>query len=124
VDKVGAKVMNIPKFYEVLFGVYIYVLELQNSKYYVGISRNPEYRFYEHRIGKTSKFVKQNLPIKNIRLKLLDSTDWSEGLKEETRLTVKLIGKFGLENVCGGAINGDLKRRTIRYSRYKKHGRK
>ncbi|MFP4022997.1 MAG: GIY-YIG nuclease family protein [Thiohalospira sp.] len=123
-DKVGAKVMNIPKFYEVLFGVYIYVLELQNGKYYVGISRNPEYRFYEHRIGKTSKFVEQNLPIKNIRLKLLDSTDWSEGLKEETRLTVKLIGKFGLENVCGGAINGDLKRRTIRYSRYKKHGRK
>ena len=112
--------MIIPKFYEVLFGVYLYVLELQNGKYYVGISRNPEYRFYEHKIGKTSKFVRQNLPIKNIRLKLLDSTDWSDGLSEETRITVKLIEKFGVENVYGGAITGDLSSRIIRVKNYYK----
>lgn len=111
--------MNIPKFYEVLFGVYIYVLVLQNGKYYVGISRNPEYRFYEHKTGKTSKFVRQNLPVKEIRLKLLDSTDWSDGLREETRLTAKLVEKFGLENVYGGSITGDLKRRAKIYSSYK-----
>lgn len=110
--------MNIPKFYEVLFGVYLYVLELQNGKYYVGISRNPEYRFYEHKTGQTSKFVRQNLPVKNFRLKLLESTDWSDGLREETRITVKLIGKFGIENVYGGAITGDLKKRTIIFFNY------
>jgi predicted GIY-YIG superfamily endonuclease len=124
VDKVGAKVMIIPKFYEVLFGVYLYVLVLQNGKYYVGISRNPEYRFYEHKTGKTSEFVRQNLPIKNIRLKLLDSTDWSDGLSEETRITAKLIEKFGIENVYGGAITGDLNRRTLIFSHYKKFGSK
>ena len=91
--------MNIPKFYEVMFGVYLYVLVLQNGKYYVGISRNPEYRFYEHKTGKTSKFVRQNLPVKEIRLKLLDSTNWSNGLREETRITVKLIEKFGIESI-------------------------
>jgi len=118
VIKVGTTAMNIPKFYEVLFGVYLYVLELQNGKYYVGISRNPEYRFYEHKTGKTSKFVRQNLPVKNIRLKLLESTDWSDGLREETRTTVKLIGKFGIENVYGGAICGDLNERSIRLNNY------
>ena len=111
--------MNIPKFYEVLFGVYLYILEFKNGKFYVGISRNPKYRFLEHRSGKTSNFVKQNLPIKNIYLKLLDSTDWNAALIEETRQTAELMEKHGVENVYGGAITGDLKRRAIIFFNYK-----
>lgn len=118
-DKVGAKTMNIPKFYEVLFGVYIYILEFKNGRFYVGISRDPETRFRLHRAGKTSKFVKDNLPIKYIYIKLLDSTDWSDALYEETRQTAELMEKHGVENVYGGAITGDLKKRAIRFFNYK-----
>jgi hypothetical protein len=81
-------------------------------------ARNPEQRFKEHRSGKTSKFVKENLPIKCIYLKLLDSTDWDTALLEETRQTVELIEKYGLENAYGGDITGDLKRRTIIFFDY------
>jgi predicted GIY-YIG superfamily endonuclease len=112
--------MIIPKFYEVLFGIYIYILEFKNGKFYVGISRDPEYRFRRHREGKTSKFVKENLPIKYTYIKLLDSTDWSTALIEETRQTAELIKKHGIENVCGGAIKGDLKMRITVYNNYLK----
>lgn len=122
-NKVGTIIMNIPKYYEILFATYIYVLEFKNGKFYVGITRDPEYRFKQHRFGKTSDFVKQNLPIKYIYLKLLESTDWNLALAEETRQTAELIAKHGVENVYGGKITGDFCRRKAIYKNYiKKNG--
>ena len=47
----------------------------------------------------------------NIILELLETTDRKEAITIETNLTIDFINQFGIENVAGGRIVGDLKRR-------------
>ncbi len=100
------------------FGIILYVLELQNGKYYVGITSKPEERFQNHRIGKSQSFVKKNLPIINIQITKLETTDRNEALILETNRTIELINKYGIVNVCGGLITGELYDRMIKYRKY------
>ena len=51
-DKVGANTMSLDlKINDVERGIYLYVLVLQNDKFYVGITNCPEKRFQKHRSG-------------------------------------------------------------------------
>lgn len=86
-------------------------LNYKTVNHYVGISRNPEQRFRDHRWGRTLDFVKQNRPVKRLKFKLLETTDWKQAENEETNKTIELINQYGIENVSGGRILGDLKRR-------------
>jgi len=101
-----------------VFGIYLYVLELQNGKYYVGITNKPENRFRNHREGKSLSFVKKNLPIINVQKTLLKTTNRDRAQKLETEKTVELIQKYGIANVCGGAITGDFHDRIIKFKMY------
>ncbi|MDX9695245.1 MAG: GIY-YIG nuclease family protein [Bacteroidales bacterium] len=87
--------------------IYLYVLELQNDKYYVGITSNPKKRFYLHSKGKTSCFVRKNLPIKSIQKTLLKTSSKKQAEHLETMKTIELMQKYGVDNVMGGAILGD-----------------
>jgi len=87
--------------------IYLYVLTLQNGKYYVGITSNPKQRFEDHRNGKTTPFVKNNLPIIHIEQKLLRTTDRKQAEWIETKKTLQLMKKHGIENVNGGYLAGD-----------------
>ena len=91
----------------------LYILELQNNMYYVGITRNPTARFNDHRNGKSTYFVKQNLPIINIQTKMLKTTNKREAEKIETKKALQLMKKHGIENVTGGFLAGDYHDKII-----------
>ncbi|OFX87158.1 MAG: hypothetical protein A2W99_07425 [Bacteroidetes bacterium GWF2_33_16] len=87
--------------------IYLYVLTLQNGKYYVGITSNTKQRFDDHRNGKTTPFVKNNLPIIHIEQKLLRTTDRKQAERIETKKARQLMKKHGIENINGGYLAGD-----------------
>ncbi|OFX87142.1 MAG: hypothetical protein A2W99_07330 [Bacteroidetes bacterium GWF2_33_16] len=87
--------------------IYLYVLTLQNGKYYVGITSNRIHRFDDHRNGKTTFFVKNNLPIIRIEQKLLRTTDRKQAERIETKNALQLMKKYGIDNVSGGYLAGD-----------------
>ncbi len=100
------------------FGIYLYVLVLQNDKYYVGITNDPRKRFQKHRSGNSIKFLNENLPIIDIQTILLKTADRSEALKIETETAIQLIQKFGIEMVYGGKITGEIQHRIVKYKSY------
>jgi len=100
------------------FGIYLYVLEFKNGKFYVGITNNPTARFDKHRSGTSSEFVNENLPIVNIQKELLKGISRSEALWMENDKTIELILKYGIERVCGGYIVGNLYGRKQKFQRY------
>ena len=103
--------MNKTEYYDELQGINLYVLELQNGKYYVGITHNPKERINNHIKGKTNDFIRPNLPFIRFEMELLETTDRKEAINIETELTIDFINHFGIENIAGGRIVGDLKRR-------------
>ena len=107
--------MDLPNYYEKTSAIYRYVLELQEGKYYVGISQNPEYRIYQHEYGHSTEFVRQYLPIIDYEVEVLETTDRDEALFEETNKAIELITIYGIENVCGGVILGNTKKREKTY---------
>jgi len=109
--------MNKTKYFDELLGIYLYTLELQEDKYYVGITHNPKERIRKHKTSKSNAFVKQNLPVKNYKIELLETTDRKEAFTIETQLTIDFINHFGIENVAGGRIVGDLRRRKRIYNK-------
>lgn len=100
------------------FGIYLYVLELQNERYYVGITNNPEKRFSTHRNGKSLSFVKDNLPIINIKSTLLETRDRKLAHKLEMEKTIELIQKYGIRKVYGGSFLSNLDQRLARFKSY------
>ena len=112
--------MNKTRFPRVFFENYLYVLELSNGKYYIGITRNPMRRFKEHKNGKSNSFVKNNLPILGIKYKKLVLMDWYDALDQESLKTIELIEKYGIENVSGGTIIGELSTRIEKFNSTKK----
>ncbi|MGE4289416.1 MAG: GIY-YIG nuclease family protein [Salinivirgaceae bacterium] len=102
--------------------IFLYVLALQNGKYYVGITKNLRERFKKHSTGITCDFVKVNLPVEWYKVKLLKTSERSKALAIETKKTLKLIRKHGFENVYGGIITGDFKRRKNIYNKLSQKG--
>ena len=75
----------------------IYVLELENNKYYVGKTSRIEKRFKNHLNGEGSQFTKKYKPIKIYRVyKKLSEFD-------EDNYTKKYMKLFGIDNVRGGS---------------------
>ena len=99
-------------------GIYLYVIEFENEKFYTGITNNFERRIKEHRTGKSKKYVNENLPIKNVQKELLKTTNRSEAIKIETERTIQLIYKHGVEQVSGGYITGELQNRILKIKKY------
>jgi len=98
-------------FYNGFSAQYIYVLKLQHGKYYIGYTTNPTSRLKQHKFGKTSEFVKKNLPIKEAYFKVLDGMTKKEALREETKLTAKFAIEYGVEKVYGGVMAGNIFKR-------------
>ena len=77
--------------------VYIYILKLQNNKFYIGKTNNPEFRLTEHfnKIG--SIWTTKYKPIKIEKLFKGDDYD-------EDKYTQMYMDKYGIENVRGGSF--------------------
>ena len=75
----------------------LYVLKLQDGKYYVGKSDNPAQRYKQHCEGNGAAWTKKYAPVKFMETRAL------KGEHDETNLTKDLMKKYGVDNVRGGA---------------------
>jgi predicted GIY-YIG superfamily endonuclease len=76
----------------------IYCLELEQGKYYVGITYNLNFRFAQHMGGQGARWTKLYKPLRIAEV-------ISEGVDRtmEDTITKRYIDKYGAENVRGGS---------------------
>jgi len=74
----------------------LYVLKLENDKYYVGKTRDLESRITAHKKGNGAAWTKQHRV-----LKILETHDVVSE-HDEANLTKELMKKYGVDNVRGG----------------------
>ena len=78
--------------------VFIYILELENNKYYVGKTTNPAFRIEQHFNSSGSQWTKKYKPIKI--LELIPNCD----NYDEDKYTIKYMENKGINNVRGGSF--------------------
>lgn len=78
--------------------VYIYVLQLENSKYYIGKTTNPDFRLNQHFNGCGSLWTTINKPLDIIEL-ISDRDNF-----DEDKCTLKYMNDYGIDNVRGGSF--------------------
>ena len=78
--------------------LYIYILELESNKYYIGKTTNPAFRLENHFDGNASVWTNKYKPIKLIEfISDCDSFD-------EDKYTLKYMEIYGIDNVRGGSF--------------------
>jgi hypothetical protein len=88
--------------------VYIYILELENKKYYVGKTNNPNFRLEQHFSSSGSQWTKKYKPIKI--LELIENCDEYD----EDKYTRIYMDRYGINNVRGGSyVQINLDKSTI-----------
>jgi predicted GIY-YIG superfamily endonuclease len=87
---------------------HVYVLKLQDEKYYVGIATDPKKRFLEHLSqGKgSSSWCKKHKAIEIIETIETEYQNMKDATLIEDIYSLKYIEKFGPENVRGGRYIG------------------
>ena len=75
---------------------FVYVLELEDDKYYIGITYNLNLRYSQHLLGLGAGWTKLYKPV---RIKKVIANGSKEIEKEKT---IHYIKKYGFENVRGG----------------------
>jgi len=88
----------------------VYVLELVQSKFYVGISTNPTDRFQKH-LGKIkggAAFTKEYKPLRILEIINTKTTSHNKARKIEDTITVGYMKLFGIDNVRGGRFTGSV----------------
>ena len=81
---------------------FVYILLLQNNKYYVGRTNNFEFRFKEHFNHNGSVWTQKYNPIK------LEDLIPQCDLFDEDKITIKLMSKHGIDNVRGGSFTQEI----------------
>jgi predicted GIY-YIG superfamily endonuclease len=74
----------------------IYILRLNNDKWYVGRTANVERRFEQHKKGEGSKWTFLHQPINIHEVRECKSDD------DEDNVTIEYMKQFGIYNVRGG----------------------
>lgn len=80
----------------------LYVLKLQEGKYYVGTTHNVEKRYQMHKTGKGAEWTKIYPPVKILSIKQYNFCDPKKALLEEDGMTIQMMKKYGRNNVRGG----------------------
>jgi len=90
--------------------VYIYILKLENNKYYIGKTDNPEIRLNSHFNLNGSEWTKKYKPIEIIQI--IPNCD----NYDEDKYTKIYMDKFGIDNVRGGSyVKLELDTNTIKF---------
>lgn len=79
--------------------VYIYILKLENDKYYIGKTNNPSTRMHDHGNGIGSFWTRKYKPI-NIE-RIIPNCD----IYDEDKYTIQYMDKYGIPNVRGGSFS-------------------
>jgi hypothetical protein len=97
--------------------VYIYILQLEQGKYYVGKTINPSFRLDSHFNQNGSSWTKLYKPIKMVEL-IPNCDDY-----DEDKYTRKFMDKYGIDNVRGGSfVSVELEQSTINHLTQMKNG--
>jgi predicted GIY-YIG superfamily endonuclease len=84
---------------------WVYVLKLEQDKWYVGVSTNPEKRFQQHKNGFAgARFTKKFKPIDIVDKKNLGKISYDEAQKFENKVVRTYMKKYGYNNVRGGDL--------------------
>lgn len=78
--------------------MFIYILELEEGKYYVGKTENPDYRIESHFASNGSAWTKKYKPLSV--LEIIPNCD----NYDEEKHTMKCMEKYGINNVRGGSF--------------------
>ena len=81
--------------------MYVYILELEEGKYYVGITKNIDARMRDHRQGKGSLWTQKYKPLENKNPVLILTDDPFD----EDKYVKKTMEAHGIDNVRGGAYS-------------------
>jgi predicted GIY-YIG superfamily endonuclease len=76
---------------------YIYILELNAGKYYIGRTRDLGRRFMDHKDGRGSAWTRQHGGCKLIELRELKNPF------DEDMITLEYMNTYGMDNVRGGS---------------------
>jgi predicted GIY-YIG superfamily endonuclease len=78
--------------------VFIYTLQLEEQKYYIGKTNNPQFRLNSHFNSTGSEWTKKYKPIKVLEL-ISNCDDY-----DEDKYTIKYMKNYGINNVRGGSF--------------------
>ena len=78
--------------------VFIYILQLENNKYYVGKTNNPQFRLDQHFNSTGSVWTTKYKPLSVLEI-IKDCDEY-----DEDKYTRKYMDKFGVDNVRGGSF--------------------
>lgn len=77
--------------------LFIYILKLENDKYYIGKTKNPDFRINNHFNKAGSYWTLMHKPLEVI--KLIENCDEFD----EDKYTKKYMSMYGIDNVRGGS---------------------
>ena len=78
--------------------VFIYAIKLEQGKYYIGKTSNPQFRLKSHFISNGSAWTKKYKPLKILEIKA-NCDDY-----DEDKITRQYMDKYGINNVRGGSF--------------------
>ena len=78
--------------------VFIYVLQLEQEKYYIGKTKNPNFRIEQHFRSGGAEWTKKYTPISIIEI-IPNCDDY-----DEDKYTRKYMDNYGIDNVRGGSF--------------------
>ena len=88
--------------------VFIYALQLQDGKYYIGKTNSPSFRLDSHFNSNGSAWTQLYKPIKILEI-IPNCDDY-----DEDKYTRKYMDKYGINNVRGGSfVSIELDKSTI-----------
>ena len=78
--------------------IYIYILQLEQNKYYVGKTKDPDFRLEQHFDGNGSEWTRKFKPLNTIQV--IPNCD----VYDEDKYTLKCMEQYGIYNVRGGSF--------------------
>lgn len=78
--------------------LYIYILQLEENKYYVGKTKHPKFRLESHFNAEGSEWTKKYKPIEVV--KIIEDCDEFD----EDKYTLMYMSLYGIDNVRGGSF--------------------
>ena len=89
--------------------VFIYALQLEKGKYYIGKTNNPQFRLKSHFNSNGSEWTKIYKPLSVLEIKP-NCDDY-----DEDKITRQYMDKYGINNVRGGSfVSIKLEKSTIK----------
>jgi len=79
--------------------MFVYVLSLENGKYYIGKTKSPPRRLAEHRSGNGTAWTKLHRPVKFV--KIIPNCDGFD----EDKLVKQYMSIYGIDSVRGGSYS-------------------